>query len=230
MKLLLVEDQRLFLEGIKKLMETQDDMEIIGTASNGEQALQLVSERQPDIVLMDIHMLELDGISATARIKETHPSVKVIMLTTNIDEELAIRGISVGADGFLIKELYPDTLYQAVRDAYRGLVVLSGDVASILARRIRELSMDKSAILGIRLEDRGIHLTKREEDIAYLFMERYTNKQIADNLYLSEGTIKNYISQNYQKLSIHNRKQQISPKSLQDIGKCDFFLTLSLKK
>ena len=206
-KLLLVEDQRLFLEGVKKLIETQEDMEVIGTASNGDAALELVREQQPDIVLMDIHMPELDGIKATARIKEEFSSVKVIMLTTHIDEDRAIRGISVGADGFLVKELYSDTLYQAIRDAYRGQVVISGDVASILARRIRELSMDKSAILGVRLENRGIHLTKREQEIAYLFMERHTNKHIADKIHLGEGTIKNYISEIYQKLGIHNREQ-----------------------
>lgn len=214
-KLLLVEDQRLFVEGVKALLERQDDMEIVGTASNGEQALERVRERRPDIVLMDIHMPELDGIQATARIKENDPSVKVIMLTTTINEDLAIRGISVGADGFLVKELFPDTLYQAVRDAYRGQVVLSGDVASILARRIRELSMDRSAILGIRLENRGIRLTKREQEIAYLFMEHHNNKQIADKLFLGEGTIKNYISEMYQKLGVHNRGKAIS--YLQDI-------------
>ncbi|QKY70314.1 response regulator transcription factor [Lentibacillus sp. CBA3610] len=208
-KLLLAEDQRLFLEGVQALIDTQDDMEVIATASNGDQAVELVSELRPDIVLMDIHMPELDGIKATARIKESYPRVKVIMLTTSINEDLAIRGISVGADGFLVKELFPDTLYQAIRDAYRGQVVLSGDVASILARRIRELSMDKSAILGIRLENRGIHLTKREQEIAYLLMERQSNRQIADKLRLGEGTIKNYISEIYQKLGIHNRGQVI---------------------
>ncbi|MFD1362334.1 response regulator transcription factor [Lentibacillus salinarum] len=209
MKLLLVEDQRLFVEGIKALLDTQDDMTIVGIATNGEEALKRVSERQPDIVLMDIHMPELDGITATARIKETYPGVKVIMLTTDIDEELAIRGISVGADGFLIKELYPDTLYQTIRDAYRGQTVISGEVASILARKIRELTMDRKGILGKRLENRGIHLTGREQEIARLLMDHYTNRQIADKIHLGPGTIKNYISEIYQKLGIHNREQAI---------------------
>src|SRR5699024_7451386 len=208
-KLLLAEDQRLFLEGIQALIDTQNDMEVVGTAANGDEALGLVNELQPDVVLMDIHMPELDGIKATALIKESYPAVKVIMLTTNIDEELAIRAISVGADVFLIKELYRDTLYQAIRDAYRGQVVLSGEVGSILARRIRELTMDKKGILGKRLENRGIYLTDREQEIAYWFMEKHTNKQIAHKLFLGEGTIKNYISEIYQKLGINHRGQAI---------------------
>lgn len=204
---LLVEDQRLFREGVKALTETQEDIGIIGMAPNGEDAIAMIPELKPDVVLMDIHMPDMDGIKATAHIKEKHPTVKVVLLTTAPEEELIIRGLSVGADGFLLKELYPDTLHNAIRDAYRGQFVLSGEVAQILATRIRELTLNKKQILAKRLENNNINLTNRELDIAYLLMEGNSNNQAANKLFLGEGTIKNYISDIYNKLDIHNREQ-----------------------
>ncbi|MGP4106001.1 response regulator [Virgibacillus sp. L01] len=130
---LLVDNQRLFREGVKALTDSQQDINIIGMAPNGQDAIAMITELVPDVVLMDVHMPDMDGIRATAHIIEMHPTVKVVLLTTVAEEELIIRGISVGADGFLLKELYPDTLHNAIRDAYRGQVVLSREIAQILA-------------------------------------------------------------------------------------------------
>ncbi|WP_106496251.1 response regulator transcription factor [Lentibacillus sp. Marseille-P4043] len=204
---LVVDDQRLFREGVQALIRTENDMDVIGIAENGEEALQKTADMQPDVVLMDIHMPDLDGIKTTAKIKESYPMVKVVLLTATAEEELIIRGITVGADGFLVKEIYADNLHQAIRDAYRGQVVFSGDVARILAQRIRQLTLSKKQILAKKLENRNIYLTNRELDIAYLFMKDNSNKQIAKQLYLGEGTIKNYISEIYNKINIHNREQ-----------------------
>ncbi|SHG03073.1 response regulator transcription factor [Ornithinibacillus halophilus] len=214
-KILLVDDQRLFRAGVKSLLNDLEDMEVIGTAEDGEEAVRVVEEKNPDVVLMDIHMPNLDGIRATAQIKRKFPDTKVVFLTTQAVEGLVIRGIDVGADGFLIKELYPDNLEQAIRDAYRGQMVLSGEVASVLVGRIRELTKDPIQILAIRLENRGIKLTKRELEISMLLLDGKTNTQLAKHFQLREGTIKNYISDLYMKLDLHNRRQVIA--YLQDI-------------
>ncbi|MFB4167251.1 response regulator [Virgibacillus sp. JSM 102003] len=208
-KVMLVEDQRLFREGVEALISNTDDIEVIGMAESGESAIELLQHEQPDVVLMDIHMAEMDGIKTTVYIKENHPSIKVVMLTSVAEEELVIRGINVGADGFLLKDLYPDNLTQSIRDAARGQSVLSGKVATILVNKIRELTLDKKQILGKRLENRGMNLTARELDIAYLFMDGCSNKKIAQKLFLGEGTIKNYISEVYSKLNIRNRHEAV---------------------
>ena len=206
---MLVDDHRLFREGVEALINHRDDIEVIAMADNGEQAKALLETKKPDVVLMDIHMPELDGIRATAYIKENHPDVKVVMLTTAKDEELVIRAIQVGADGFLLKDLYPEKLIQSIKDAVIGQHVLSGDVASLLVNRIRELTLDKKQALGKRLGNQGIRFTNRELDIAYLILNGNSNKKIANHLFLGQGTVKNYISEIYRKLDIHNRRQAV---------------------
>lgn len=192
-KVMLVEDQRLFREGVQAILDKTDDIRVIGIAENGEAAIREIDKTRPDVVLMDIHMPNMDGIRTTVYLKEHYPDIKVVMLTSDADEDTVIRGISVGADGFLLKALYADSLIHAIREAVRGQPVLSGEVARILATRIRELTMNKKQILAKRLENRGLYFSARELDIAYLFMEGHTNKHIAQELYLGEGTVKNYI-------------------------------------
>ncbi|WP_164667772.1 response regulator [Virgibacillus doumboii] len=208
-KVMLVEDQRLFREGVEAIIKNTDDIQVTGTAQCGRSAIEMLKQQQPDVVLMDIHMPEMDGIKTTVHIKENHPGVKVVMLTSMADEELVIRGINVGADGFLLKDLYAERLIQSIRDAARGQPVLSGEVAQILVDKIRELTLDDKQILSKRLENRGINLTVRELDIIYLFMDGHSNKKIAQKLFLGEGTIKNYISEIYSKLNIHKRHKAI---------------------
>ncbi|MTW88005.1 response regulator [Virgibacillus dakarensis] len=207
MDVLVVEDQRLFREGIHALIDGKEDINVIGMAENGYEAIQMTDELLPDVVLMDIHMPDLDGIKATAKIKKLHPTVKVVLLTTVAEEDLVIRAIAVGADGYLVKALYPDTLHRAIHDAYRGEVVFSGEAAKILATRIRELMLNKKQILAKRLENQNLFFTKRELDIAYLLMNDKTNKQISLELFIGEGTVKNYISEIYYKLGVRRRKE-----------------------
>ncbi|MEN1968856.1 response regulator transcription factor [Lentibacillus sp. N15] len=209
-RVLIVEDQRLFREGIQALINDTEDIHVIAMAANGKEALEQIEKLQPDVVLMDIHMPALDGIQATAKIKQLHPTVKVILLTTAAEEDMVIRGVTVGADGFLLKELYPDTLRRTIREIYRGEVVLSGEVAYILATRIRELSLNKKQILAKRLENQGLLLTNRELDIAYLLMDGKSNKQISQKLFIGEGTVKNYISVLYHKFGTRNRNEAMT--------------------
>ncbi|GAA0606331.1 hypothetical protein GCM10009001_24460 [Virgibacillus siamensis] len=146
------------------------------------------------------------GVQATSQIKENRPDVQVVLLTTTPDEELVIRGISVGADGFLLKELYPENLHRAIRDAYRGQTVFNGEVASILSGRVRELTLSNKQILG---ENHGLFLTDRELHIAYLIMEKHSNKQTADKLFLAKERLKFISVFIYYKLQIHKRNEVI---------------------
>lgn len=209
---LVVDDQRLFRDGVEAIIGRTDDISVIGTSENGGEAIEQMERLHPDVdvVLMDIHMPKMDGIAATRFLKINYPKVKVVLLTTKADDDMVITGIIFGADGFLVKSLYANRLIDAIRMAYEGEIVLSGDVARMLANRIRELTMDKKEIFTLRLDRMGANFTKREIDIAYLLMERYSNSQIASKLFLGEGTVKNYISEIYNKLDIHNRSKAIT--------------------
>ncbi|WP_163969635.1 response regulator transcription factor [Oceanobacillus halotolerans] len=209
-RVLVVEDQLLVREGIQALLEKVEDMEIIGTASNGYEAIQHVQKSPPDVVLMDIHMPKLDGIKATLHLKEHFPNVKVILLTTFAEEDRIITGINVGADGFLLKRLDVNHIVRSIRDAYEGQMVIVGEAARILAKNIRDAKYNKKEVLNRKLQVRYIYLSKRELDVAYALMEEMTNKQMAQKLFLGEGTIKNYISEVYTKLGIRNRNDAIA--------------------
>ncbi|MBD1221315.1 response regulator [Virgibacillus halodenitrificans] len=208
-KVLLVDDQRLFTDGILAILAETDDIQVVGVATNGKEAIAKFQQYEPDLALMDIHMPHVNGIRATLDIKERYPDVKVILLTTFADEDLIVRGFNVGADGYLLKDLNGEKLIWAIREAERGEMVISGPVARILAKKIREYKYDKKEILRQKLATLEVVLTPRELEIAYMLMEEETNKSIAQKLYLSEGTIKNYISDLYHKLNIHSRKRVI---------------------
>lgn len=205
---LIVENQRLLRDGIEAIIERTDDIKVIGAVDNGETAIKQMEHLKTDIVIMDIQLPQMDGIRTTKLIKEKYPEVSVILLTSKVND-LVISGINAGADGFLVKALYAECLLEAIRIANRGETVLSGEVARMLAGRIRELTMNNKQIFTLRLERLGYSFTKREIDIAFLLKENHTNQQIANKLFLGEGTVKNYISEIYNKLNIRNRAKVI---------------------
>ncbi|ASK62279.1 DNA-binding response regulator [Virgibacillus phasianinus] len=206
---LLVEDQQLFREGIKALIHHEEDLEVVGMAETADDSFRLIEEKQPHVVLMDLHIAGIDGVKATRYIKDHYPGTKVILLTTYVEEDLIIAGLNADADGFLFKNLNATKLIQAIRDAFYGDMVISGQAARILARRIRHNMYNKKQILARKLEHRSIYLTEKELDIAYLMMEGKANKVIAEYMYLSEGTIKNYISDIYTKVNMRRRSKVI---------------------
>ena len=205
---LIVENQRLLRDGMEAIIERTDDIKVIGAVDNGEIAIKQMEHLNPDIVIMDIHLPQMDGIRTTKYMKEKYPEVGVILLTSKVDDFI-ISGINAGADGFLVKAVYAERLLEAIRIAYRGETIFSGKVAQMLATRIRELTMNNKQIFTLRLERLGYTFTKREVDIAFLLKENYTNQQIALKLFLGEGTVKNYISEIYNKLNIRNRAKVI---------------------
>src|SRR5690625_1634484 len=206
-KVLLVNGQRLFNEAVKALLFPERDMFVVGSATTGEDAVDRLNIKLPDVVLRDVHMPDVDGIKMTMHIKDNYPHIKVIFLTTFSNKQLVIAGIAAGADGFLLKNIDSDSLLQSIRNAYRDQVVFSGEVAKILAKAVIEVRYDPHEILKAKLEKRDIYLSHRELEVASLIIDKCTNKEISQKLYLSEGTIKNYISEIYSKLNVRTRKE-----------------------
>ncbi|MDT8717582.1 response regulator transcription factor [Clostridium sp. 19966] len=198
--IIIADDQTLMRDGLKTILELEDNFNILGLASNGAEVLELCRQQAPDIVLMDIRMPEMDGVQCTKELKRLYPSVKVLILTTFNDVEYIIQAINYGAAGYILKDIEGDALIKAINDAYKGQFMLPNDVARKLVNKIYE-STDYIVEESKSIED----FTEREMDIAKMMAEGFNNKQIAASLFISEGTVKNYISNIYSKLGTSDR-------------------------
>lgn len=207
-KVMLADDQLLLREGLKTIIDLQDDMKVVCEAQNGSVAVSRMTETDIDVILMDIQMPEMNGVEATRIIKQTYPDVSVIILTTFDDDDYIIDALSNGADGYLLKDIDALHLVRAIQDAYNGVLTVPARIASKLAARISGRAgkdvKHKSESLTEYFE-----LTERERQIALLMVENLSNRQIAKKLFLSEGTVKNYISEIYSKLGTNDREQAV---------------------
>ena len=204
-RIILADDQRLMTDGLKTILETRADIQITGLAANGRQVLDILerSAGRADLVLLDVRMPEMDGVQAVRVIKETWPRLRVLMLTTFNDENYLLDALAGGADGYLLKDMETAELFAAIDQAMAGHLVLPGQVAaklrsSITRQKERQQNLDKLRQAGF---------SPREMEIAALLAEGYTNSQIAAALYLSDGTVRNYISAIYEKLDVTDRTQ-----------------------
>lgn len=204
-RIILADDQRLMTDGLKTILETRADIQITGLAANGRQVLDILerSAGRADLVLLDVRMPEMDGVQAVRVIKETWPRLRVLMLTTFNDENYLLDALAGGADGYLLKDMETAELFAAIDQAMAGQLVLPGQVAaklrsSIARQKERQQNLDKLHQAGF---------SPREMEIAALLAEGYTNSQIAAALYLSDGTVRNYISAIYEKLDVTDRTQ-----------------------
>lgn len=210
-RVMLVDDLYIPREGLRAILSGVSDIRIVGSASSGAEAIDLYHDgAHPDIILMDMHMPEMDGLKTGVQIKETNPDVKIIYLTSFADEDLVITAMNAGADGFLFKDVDGSILIQSIRNVHRNQIVISGQAAKILARKIADATFNKQETLKRKLEARNIGLTGREAEVVGLLMKDKTNHYIAKNMHLSEGTVKNYISDIYYKLNIHRRSDVVS--------------------
>jgi len=205
-KIIIVDDQRLMREGLKTILDLEDDLSVEGIAANGREALELCGQISPDIVLMDIRMPEMDGVEATGLLTKNMPQVKVIILTTFDDDELIIKGLKAGAKTYLLKDLPSERLTEIIRNTYRGDMVLQPQIAAKLVGKALEGSQGRSESDASPLPE---PLTKREKDILLLMSQGLHNVQISEKLFISEGTVKNYISNIYGKLGINDRTQAV---------------------
>jgi len=217
-RVLLVDDQALIREGLAIILEAQSDIKVVGQAADGREAIDLARRLQPDVILMDIKMPRLDGIQATRRIKEDLPTTPIIILTTYADDELVFEGIRAGASGYLLKDITRDQLAEAVRGAVRGEAQIDPAVASQvlkefqrMANLLRRSAPPTPAPTEEVSEDLPPMeaLTPREETILRLLTEGLTNAGIAARLHLSEGTVKNHVSEILSKLHANDRTHAV---------------------
>jgi DNA-binding NarL/FixJ family response regulator len=196
--LLLADDQQLFVESLGYVIRgTAPDMEVLGVASNGIEAVEMAERLGPDIVLMDVKMPEMDGVDAARLIGTRLPGVKIIMLSTFLDEEYLRASLERGAKGYLLKSVSTEELLEAIRAVSRGSTLFSGRVATLL--------VDRGSAGGDDPETPLEELSRRELEVAALMARSYGNREIAGKLGLSEQTVRNYISSVYFKLGVKDR-------------------------
>lgn len=204
-KILLVDDQALFREGLRTLLSVQSDFKVVAEAGNGEEALRLAATHQPDVVLMDLRMPILDGVSTTKRLHSLYPECKVIVLTTFDDDEYVFDGLRAGAVGYLLKDTSSEKLFEAVHAAARGEYFL---LPSITAKVMAEFSRI-SPQAEHREDSAGISLSTREMEILSLVATGASNKEIAEQLVIAEGTVKNHLTNILGKLGVQDRMQAV---------------------
>ena len=224
-RILIVDDQTLVREGLRKLLELEPDFEVVGTAGDGEAGIAAVErlhevETPPDVILMDIRMPRMDGIVATQALRERWPDSHVVMLTTFDDTELIHAGLRAGALGYSLKDITAEQLAMTVRTAASGQVLLQPDIASKVLSAfapaapsratLPSVSVPLSSLPGSSYMDSTVYveqLTEREREILALVAKGASNRQVAENLYLTEGTVKNHMSSILSKLGVRDRTQ-----------------------
>lgn len=209
LKLLLVDDQDLIRESLHIVLGMDPDIEVVGLAENGHVAVKLSEEVQPDVVLMDIHMPIMDGVEATRQIKATWPHIRVIILTTFQEIGYVVDALSAGAEGYLLKAIHPKELATGIKWVHQGGTLIPHDIAKMLVQQARDgggggSSEDKEES-SVRAETYG--LSERELQVLHSIADGLNNREIAEKLFLSEGTVKNYISNIYSKMDVRDRVQ-----------------------
>jgi len=202
-KVLIVDDQNLIREGLTMMLNLYDNISIVGEATNGKDAIEVLVRQEVDLILMDIRMPVMDGVEATKIIKEKYPEVKVLILTTFNEDEYIFEGLKNGADGYLLKDISSEELVKAIQTVYEGNILLQPDVAkrmisSIDRKQTKQSNLDKDIFK---------ELTKKEYEIALLIGEGKSNKEIVEILYIAEGTVKNHITRILDKLDLRDRTQ-----------------------
>ena len=192
MKLIIVDDDKLICKSLEVMLSKEDDIEVIGIASNGLEASDLCKIKSPDIILMDIRMPDVDGIQATYLIKKNYPKVRIMMLTTFQDKQNIQSALKAGAEGYLLKTDKISNIAKKLRIFYEGVTVLDKDILNKLTNPDKTL-LDK--------------LTPREKDVILLVAQGFTNKEISAQLFLGEGTVRNIVSVIMDKLGAKNRTQ-----------------------
>jgi DNA-binding NarL/FixJ family response regulator len=200
-RVFLCDDHTLFRQGIRKLLELEKDIEVVGEANNGVEMLEILKKTGPDTVLMDIGMPQMDGVTATYKIKKILPRTNIIILTVYEDDAHIFEAIKAGAMGYLLKDVAIDELLEAVRRVYKGEALIQPTIAT---KVLKEFAMlDKRKIKGG--DQFYNNLTEREKEVLRLIALGGTNKEIARKLGITEKTVKNHMSNIFQTLHVNNR-------------------------
>lgn len=202
-KIMIVDDQPLVREGLSTLLGLRPEIEVVGTATDGNDALHKAVELLPDIVLMDIRMPGVNGVEGTRLLKDSLPDTKVLILTTFNDSEYIFEALEEGASGYLLKDMPTDTIVQAILTVHHGGVVLPKEFTSQVLAELRMKSHSSPVKMPERIED----LSDREVEVLTHLGGGLNNKEIAETLYITEGTVKNHVSNVIQKLGLRDRTQ-----------------------
>ena len=202
-KILLVDDQRLMRDGLRTLLDLEDDLDVIGEAANGEEGVEQFAQLQPDVVLMDVRMPSMDGVEATRRICTNWPNAKVIILTTFDEDEFVFEGLRAGAQGYLLKAASGDELSNAIRTVAAGNALIDPSVTRKVVAEFARLAKPARPVNAGLAEP----LSEREVEVLRLLAQGLTNREISERLFLAEGTVKNYVTSLLGKISVRDRTQ-----------------------
>ena len=197
-RILIVDDHAIVREGQRALVETEPGMTLVGEATNGEEAIELARILNPDVIFMDLFMPGVDGIEATEVIKAENPQARILVLTSFAEDEKVFRAVKAGASGYLLKDATPDEILTAVRQVYRGEPAMNPTIANKLMRELQRES---------NLPPTEEPLTERELDILKLVAQGLSNQEIAEELVISERTVRTHVSNILSKLHLANRTQ-----------------------
>ena len=198
MKVLIVDDDALIREGLKILLEIEDDFQVVGTASNGQEALEMCRKEKPELVLMDIRMPVMDGVLGTKLIKSQLREIKIVILTTFKHDEYIKEALKSGAEGYILKNQPADSIIESLRAVSKGNIVLEREVANTLSSMLKESK---------KATPERLNISQREFEILKLVGEGLSNREIAESLNLSEGTTRNYVTGLLEKLGFRDRTQ-----------------------
>jgi DNA-binding NarL/FixJ family response regulator len=200
MKILLCDDQAVIRDGLEMLLTLEKDFQIVGSAQDGFEAVELAEKKSPDLVLMDLKMPGMNGIEATREIRKKYPAIKILVLTTYDDDEWVFDAIRAGASGYLLKDTSRQKIIEAIRGTMDGKSFVDPAVAGKLLNQVSSNQTQPASILTDKL-------TERELDVLRLLAKGMTNTDIAATLHLSEGTVRNHVSAILEKLGVSDRTQ-----------------------
>lgn len=204
----IADDQEIVREGLKMILSLhEDEVKIIGEACNGKELLKLLEINKPQVILMDIRMPVMNGIEAAKAVKEKYPDIKVIILTTFNEDEYIFEGLKNGADGYILKDSGSDEILNSIKSALEGSVLLNPMVTLKVVKALNSMNIKKNCDNS---KDKLLkELTPRELEAARHIIEGKTNKTIAEEMFVTEGTVKNYVSRILEKLQLKNRSELI---------------------
>lgn len=199
---MIVDDQDIMLQGLKMILSRNEQIQVVALASNGREAINLCKIHDVDVILMDINMPIMNGVEATKIIRDTHPKIKVLVLTTFNDDEFIFGSLKNGASGYLLKDASPEDIIGGIMTVHEGGTLMNPNVATKVVRKLSDESVESLPKDPVIEE-----LTKREVDICHHLGEGLNNKEIGDILFISEGTVKNNITRILDKLDLRDRTQ-----------------------
>ncbi len=206
-KVLIADDQELIRESLRIVLDSKEEISVVGTAQDGQEVMQKIREITPDVILMDIRMPKMDGVQCTKIIKENEPDIKIIILTTFDDDEYVYNALKFGASGYMLKGVSMDELENAIKTVHSGRAMINPDIATKVIKLFSQMAQSENDET-IQVDKNSVaELTKTEWKIIAEVGKGATNKEIADRLFLSDGTVRNYLSGILSKLELRDRTQ-----------------------